>query len=202
MAAVKAVLKLVLMADETVVAESEDPGLWQKVLIAINGGRPTADLPSATTQLDAPAPTSGLESDVAVVRLAQDLEVDVAALKGACDPQTDPPYLILDARTWERLKQNTPERGRGAVSPMALSATLLALWFRAAKMGAPTQAQAKAVLDTLGVEDKNPSRAIKLSDWLQQRPGGVIALNPAQISRAVRLARAFVRREPVNGQEE
>jgi hypothetical protein len=192
---VKAALRLVLMADETVVAESEDAGLWQKVLVAVNGGQTAATL--AGSQPEAP----GLDGDVSVVQFAQELGVEVAQLRGACDPRIDPPYLTLDTRSWAALKKNTPKRGRGAVSPMALAATMLALWFRAAKLGTPTQAQAKVVLDALGATDKNPSRAIKLSDWLQARPGGVVAINPAQITRATQVARAFCLKEAPNGKE-
>lgn len=198
---VKAALRLVLMANDTVVAESEDPALWQKVLFAINsGGRPTPELGSVADTDDHQAPDNGLESDVAVARLAQDIGVSVTEIKGACDPRTEVPYLTLDPRYWEALKRNTPARGRGSISPMALAATLIALWFRAAKLGSPTQAQAKAVLDTMDQEDKNPSRAIKISDWLQQKPGGGIALNPARITRATQLARAFCLQEPLNEQ--
>lgn len=155
-----------------------------------------------SAEREAPAPGDGLESDVAVARFAQDIGVSVRDIKGACDPRTDVPYLTLDPRYWEALKRNTPARGRGAISPMALAATLIALWFRAAKLGTPTQAQAKAVLDTMDQEDKNPSRAIKISDWLQQKPGGGIALNPARITRAVQLARAFCLQQAPNGQNE
>jgi len=193
---VKAALRLVLMADDTVVAESEDAGLWQKVLVAVNGGQTVA--PLAGPQPEAP----GLDGDVFVVQFAQEIGVEPAQLRGACDPRTEAPYLNLDTRSWEALKRNTPARGRGAVSPMALAATMLALWFRAAKLGTPTQAQARAVLGTLGVEDKNPSRAIRLSDWLQARPGGVIALNPAQITHATQVARAFCLKQAPNGRKE
>src|SRR6266700_3559688 len=137
--AVKAALRLVLMADETVVAESEDGALWQKVLFAINSGRPTPELGAVAAE-EAPAPGDGLESDVAVAKFAQDIGVSVTEIKGACDPRIEPPYLTLDPRYWEALKRNTPARGRGAISPMALAATLIALWFRAAKRGTPTQA--------------------------------------------------------------
>jgi hypothetical protein len=193
---VKAALRLVLMADDTVVAESEDASLWQKVLVAVNGGQAVAPLAGPQPE------TPGLDGDVSVVQFAEEIGVEVAQLRGACDPRTEAPYLNLDARSWEALKRNTPSRGPGAVAPMALAATMLALWFRAAKLGSPTQAQAKAVLDTLGVEDKNPSRAIKLSDWLQARPGGVIALNPAQITRAAQVARAFCLKQAPNGKKE
>ena len=56
MASVKATLTVCLKANDVVVAELEDPGLWQRVLAAINMGdpeslespkpaRPAADLP-------------------------------------------------------------------------------------------------------------------------------------------------------------
>lgn len=36
----KAELKVILKADDTVVAESVDPSLWQNILVAINNGEP------------------------------------------------------------------------------------------------------------------------------------------------------------------
>lgn len=189
-------------ADETVVAESEDGALWQKVLFAINSGRPTPGLGAVAVEENHPAPGDGLEGDVAVARFAQDIGVSVTEIKGACDPRTEAPYLALDPRYWEALKRNTPPRGRGAISPMALAATLIALWFRAARLGTPTQAQAKTVLNTMDQDDKNPSRAIRISDWLQQKPGGGIALNPARITRAIQLARAFCLQQAPSGQGE
>ena len=89
------------------------------------------------------------------------------------------------------MKKRTPSRGPGSISATALAGTLLCLWFQEASIGNPTQAQALEALKTIGVQDKNPSRGIKQAKWLQGRSGGVIVLNPAQISKAFSLAKSF-----------
>jgi hypothetical protein len=195
---VKAKLTITLKADETVVAETEDAGLWQRVLIAINKG--SHDLAEGYEKQR--SPESGVEeqgggrraSDAggdAVERFATQLGVRREELEGACAPSEEEPFLHLDVHCWEEFKRQVPSAGRAAMSPIVLAATLLTLWFRAAGLGNPTQAQAQGVLRTIGVEDKNPSRGIQRAEWLQSRPGGAILLNPAQVSRAFGIAKAF-----------
>jgi hypothetical protein len=89
------------------------------------------------------------------------------------------------------MRSQLPKTGATAITPIAASATLLALWFREAGLGNATQSQAQAVLDTIGIRDQNPSRGIKNSDWLQRRARGQIVLNPAAISKATLLAKCF-----------
>jgi len=89
------------------------------------------------------------------------------------------------------MKKQLAKRGPFAISPVVAVATLLGLWFHKAGLGNPTQAQAHAVLGTINVTDKNASRSIQNTSWLQGRSGGQIVLNPAEISRAVRLAKCF-----------
>lgn len=190
---VKAKLKVILQADETIVAETEDPVLWQKVLLAINQGGGENFTPNNSNQTSNradPGSDSGSAGN-AVDKFAQLLGLSREVVEGACAPSTADPYLHLDIHCWEAMKSQTPERGPTAYSPMAIAATLLTLWFRAAGLGSPTQAQARAVLGTISIQDRNASRGIQRSDWLQSRPGGAIVLNPAHATRAATIAKSF-----------
>jgi hypothetical protein len=71
------------------------------------------------------------------------------------------------------------------------SLTHVALWFRAAGLENPTQAQALAVLEGIGEDDKNPSRGVRAARWLIARPGGQIQLNAGEFSTAIKLGKAF-----------
>jgi hypothetical protein len=188
---VKAKLWVTLRADETIVAETDDPVLWQKVLLAINQGGSENFSPSIQTLNRADPGSDPGSAGNAVDRFAQQLGLSRETVEGACAPSIAEPYLRLDIHCWEEMKSQTPERGPTAYSPMAIAATLLTLWFRAAALGNPTQAQAQAVLATIQVQDRNASRGIQRSDWLQARPGGAIVLNPALASRAVTIAKSF-----------
>lgn len=200
MSGVKATLKVVLQANDTVVAESEDPVLWQRVLHAINKGMGDGnefllgneEKPSNIqkgTQQQKHHSDSGTEDEIG--RFAEFLGVSVEELVGACAPSKESPYLTLDMHCWNSLKEQTPPRGLGSVSPMALAGTLLALWMQVAKLGTATQAEAQKVLKTINLRDTNAARSIKGTDWLQGRSGGVIVINPARTKKAVAVARAF-----------
>lgn len=203
MSGVKAKLKVVLQADETVVAESEDAGLWQRVLLAINnkgagGGDPSllddadASTPSARRpdpRRTGDLPTAGNGDDVA--RFARAVGISADTIEGACAPSRTSPYLTLDMHCWNAMKEQTPPRGPGSISPIAAAATLLSLWMQTAKLGAATQAEAQKVLGTINLRDANAARSIQAAEWLQGRAGGVIVLNPARAKRAVAVARAF-----------
>jgi hypothetical protein len=200
MSGVKAKLKVVLQADETIVAESDDAALWQRILLAINGGAGRSD-PLA----GAPGAEAG-DSDAAKVhkadenfggesqelqRFAKWLGIAPSILQGACAPAKVSPYLTLDMHCWNAMKEQTPSRGIGSMSPMAIAGTLMALWMQSAKLGNATQAEGQKILATIGTRDSNPVRSIQSSDWLQGRAGGVIVINPARSKRAVAIARAF-----------
>jgi hypothetical protein len=191
---VKAKLTIILQADDTVVAETEDAALWQRVLQAINQGGKH----NLTENLVAPEFESGEtpKADLpgggnAVDNLANELGIVREVLEGAAAPNMAEPYMHLDMHCWEAMKNQTPARGPSAYSPIAIAATLLTLWFRSAGLGNPTQAQAQAVLGTINLQDRNPGRGIQRSEWLQTRPGGMIVLNPAQASKALALAKSF-----------
>lgn len=194
---IKAALKIVLQAGDTVVAESEDAALWQRVLAAINQPADPAAasgslLPSADAATGAGAPTP--PKDEPVDRLAAQLAVGRETLEGACSPTLDAPYLHLDHHAWEDMKRSTPARGPGSIPPATIAATLLALWFRNAALGSATVKMAQAVLGTINLRDQNAARSIQGAEWLQAR-GGAIVLNPAKISRAIAVARAFCARD-------
>jgi len=201
MNALKANLRVILQANDTVVAESEDPLLWQRVFAAITGatgerqsGVEPNPLRESLTVTHEKSHSSQAETSAggdAVAKLAEQLGITRAELEGACSPNLESPYLHLDSHCWEEMKRQTPERGPNAISPISLSATLLVLWFRVSGLGNATQAQAQEVLGTINLRDPNASRGIQRAEWLQSRPGGVIVLNPAQTSRAMSLARSF-----------
>jgi len=196
-APVKAALTVVLKANDVVVAEVKDSRLWQRVLSAINAGH--SELESETDGAGNGDDPLGEESqndtgskpNDTVTGFAQYLGVTSDQLVGACSPSTNAPYLHLDSHCWEPMKKQLPERGALAVSPAVAAATLLVLWFKKAQLGNPTQAQAKDVLATIGLEDHNASRAIKNASWLQGRSGGQIVLNPAETSKAIKLGKCF-----------
>lgn len=199
---VKAKLSVILKANDVIVAEVEDGQLWQQILTAINAG--TSDIGVARAHgaagIDMGAASGVTTSnpnltsaggDGPVGRLSQQLGLSSDIVEGACSPSSDSPYMHLDSHCWENMKRQLPDRGSNAIAPIVAVGTLLALWFRSAGLGNPTQAQAQAVLETIGLRDKNPGRGIARASWLQSRPGGQIQLNPAQISRATTLAKSF-----------
>jgi hypothetical protein len=188
----KAKLRVVLQADETVVAETDDANLWQHVLMAINSGSSKIDLPPIPSNLGAmPPPPPLSKSGDALDRFANVLGLTRAEVEGACSPHDVEPFLRLDKHCWEAMKKQTGERGPSAYSPIAVASTLLALWFKAADLGNVTQAHAQAVLGTIDTKDQNPARGIDRSEWLQSRPGGTVVINPARFSRAVTVAKSF-----------
>jgi hypothetical protein len=188
---VKAKLVVVLKANDVVVAEAEDPALWQRVLAAINAGhRAVASLGSLDESLSDPPPNDGSDNSL-VIKLAGQLGLTVEPVVAALDPKTASPYLTLSEHCWEAMKKKVPATGPTAMSPIVVAATLLACWFRVAGLGNPTQAQAQQVLGTINLGDGNPSRGIKRASWLQRRGGGQVALNPAEISRAMKVTAFF-----------
>jgi hypothetical protein len=192
---IKAKLRISLHADDTVVAETDDAALWHQVLLAINksapvnleegGRRPPSD-DAVSAQDDA-----RLTVDDGLKNLAGELGLSVEVVNGACGPVLDEPFLHLDKHCWKAMKEQTPERGPTAYSGMAIATTLLALWFKAAGLGEPTQAQGQGVLTNIGLRDLNPGRGIERSEWLQARAGGIVRLHPAKRMRAIEIARAF-----------
>lgn len=201
---VTAKLKVQLSAGDVVVAESEDPRLWRRILTAIQDSSE-----SNSEVLPGGGPGIGVEIEEeergsggkGVAAFASALGVKVSEAKGACDPTTEPPFVHLDPKCWEAFKKNTPARGPKAVAAAQLAGTLLCLWFKSGGIsGRPTQAQALDVLDGIGVVDRNASRAIKNCTWLQSRSDG-IQLNPAEMTQAERVARAFITKSKIESSE-
>jgi hypothetical protein len=202
---VKAQLKIVLLANEVVVAESEDAVLWQQILQRLQapamapgaaGGVP----PALEASSGAPDAQAGRSSDAAT-EFARFLGVPEEAVRGACDPSPTPPLLQLNHHNWESLKKATPLRGPGAVPPATLAATLLVLWCQSAKLAVPSKSDINSVLATIGLQDKNPDRSLRNCNWLQVR-GSHIYLNPAETSKAIDLASAYCLKTSPKRQDE
>jgi|HubBroStandDraft_3_1064219.scaffolds.fasta_scaffold385496_2 hypothetical protein len=194
----KAKLIVILKADDTVVAEVEDAGLWQKVLNAIH--QPSDDAlallgRSEGKGKEADKDSSTRDSADPIAKLASKIGVKEEELVGAVDPSKEEPYLQLDVNSWEKMKKQLPERGPGAIAPTAVVATILCLWFKEAGLGNPTQGQVAAILKGINVIDTNTSRAISRANWLQGRSGGIIVLNPAEISRSNAIAKSFCQKK-------
>jgi hypothetical protein len=192
--AIKAALKIVLHAGDTVVADSDDPALWHRVLAAIHEEPLIGDIGGDTADVDPPPDPAPPEPprapvDPDVVRFADELNLATDAVQRACSPSKQPPYLHLDRAAWQAMKDATPPRGPGSLPRAAVAATLLALWFRRAELGSPTVKMVHKVLRTIDVRDKNAARVVREARWLHAR-GRTIALT-ADASRAITLAKAF-----------
>jgi hypothetical protein len=209
--AVTANLKIQLMADSVLVAESEDALLWQRVFSAIQKGQGSPGAPQgADLDDEAERDDSGEQTDqpgANVVKgaasFAKELGVSPDVLVGACAPSIQSPYIHMDDHHWEALKKNTPGRGPTAIPPAVMAATLLGLWFKHAGLaGGPTVLQCQAVLQTIDLRDRNAARALRHCSWLQNRKGSVL-VNPAERSRALRLAKAYcLKKVPEESAEE
>lgn len=199
----KAAMSVVLKANNIVVAEVDDPILWNEVFSAINSGvsrlspsGPAASPLSSAVGLPAADPivaaavanTPAIEP---INKLAKELGVDIDVLTAACEPLASEPYARIDIHHWERMKKDLPSRGPKAMPPIVLTATILCLWNRHVGFGSVTQAQSQNVLGGIGIRDNNPGRALSSCDWLQQRPGGAIVLNPAKVSKAICVMTCF-----------
>ncbi|MEO7658009.1 MAG: hypothetical protein ABIV48_00205 [Pyrinomonadaceae bacterium] len=199
---VKAELIIKLLANDVIVAESEDTALWNRVFSAIAAGATeigtTGNQDISGTEAESGKPKSKGSS---LSKFAEELGVDEAELIGACNPEEHAPFIHLDESYWEKLRKQTGSRGKNAVAPVTLAVTLLALWSKhRGVQTVPTAVDGKHVLDTIHLADKNPSRSLKNCEWLQQRGGGWI-INPAKRSQAVRLATAYVTGAPPSGEK-
>lgn len=190
---IKAELKIVLQANDTIVAESTDPVLWQKVLAAINMPKDETKeniALSSETEIHEDA----LQRKGPIENFAKELGVSVELIKGACGPSESSPFIHLDKHHWEAMKKGTPARGPKSISAIVLASTLLILWKEKNKLAGVTLKEAQKVLGTLGLRDNHPQRALQSCEWLQMR-GSNIIINPAQTSKAIALARAYCTKE-------
>ena len=194
--AVKANLKIQLLANDMLVAESSDDTLWRKVLAAMQG---TDEAPNSDELRDEAASMDALsgKEQKGLAGFAADLGLDADTVEGACSPSDEAPFIHLDDHCWESFKKNTPPRGPKSVSSINLAVTLLCLWFKHSdREGNPSQAEAQAVLGTIGISENNPSRAVKNCEWLQSRENG-IRINSAKISKAKAIAKAYCTQTPI-----
>jgi|SRR6185312_224749 len=199
----RAAMTVMLKANDVVVAQIDDPVLWNDVFAAISGGQSRLTSPAGISALAPALPISDpVTAAVAAVaantpamdplsKFAKELGVDVAMLSGACDPSTAEPYLHLDLHHWEKMRKDLPSRGVKAIPNIVLVSTILCLWARHSSFGVVTQALAQNVLDAINARDANPGRGLAGCDWLQQRQGGQVVLNPAKVSKALTVASAF-----------
>lgn len=200
--AIKAQLKLILQADDVVIAESDDARIWQAAFQAIQG----ADVEEVLGR-SSPATDSGIhwipeEERSAILSLAGDLDVDPQDLLSACHPRMIAPYIFLNRHYWEAFKHQTAERGRTAISNAVLALTLLLLWGEKIHLDRISLRDGMAVLRTIMARDDHASRAVENCSWLQKSSGRIV-LNPEKISRAVAITRAFcTRTAPDWGEEE
>jgi len=188
--AIKARLKLILTADDVVVAESEDTRIWQAAFQAIQGANIDQVLGT-----NAPGPGKEIEwvpeeERSAILALASGLGIEPQALLSACHPRMIAPYIFLDKRYWEAFKHQTAERGRTAVSNAVLALTLLLLWGEKINLERVTLRDGMAILKAISARDEHASRAVENCPWLQKTSGRIV-LNPEKISRAIAVAQAF-----------
>jgi hypothetical protein len=181
-----------LFAGDTLVDQSTDTGLWQRVLSEIKGLTPIH--PIAASNAD--TAVGGVGDDVSAMlrSFAKKIGVTPDEAVGSLDPTSDAPYIRLNSHDWEALKRNTPVKGPGSIAPSVLAATALVLWQKDARFGDVALQTVRATISTIDLDDQNAARSIGNCDWLQYRSGR-ITLNPSHASTATRLLRAYCRRE-------
>jgi hypothetical protein len=185
-----------LYAGETLVDQSTDVGLWQRVLSEI---RDISTSLESRKKADAPSEKESFLGDKSLKSYAKEIGVTGDELIGGLGPSSEAPFIYLDERCWEALKRNTPNRGPGAISPAVLAATALVTWAKHERdIGEVTIPAIKGVMTPANLDDPNTSRSINNCNWLQLR-GGRVVLNPAQSSNAYRLLKAFCRKESLSG---
>lgn len=187
---IKAHLKLILTADNVVVAESEDPAIWQAAFQAIQGANIEQVLGTKSMNQDENIDWVPEEERSAILSLAGDLGIEPQALLAACHPRMIAPYIFLNKRYWEAFKHQTAERGRTAVSNAVLAITLLLLWGEKINLERVALRDGMAVLKTISARDEHASRAVENCPWLQKTMGKIV-INPEKISRAIAVAQAF-----------
>lgn len=190
------ILRVALFAGEVEVASTEDTKIWLATMAAITGvGAAEVKLLHQAGSASADDVFATGSAPVGIAALADELNVSLNELVAACSPMTDKPFIELDHRNWEALKANTAPRGPGSVSGTVLAATLLLLWARHADVGKVTTSACTGVIQTIGHSERNQARSLRNCDWIQVREDG-LRLNPARVSAAHKLARAYILRTP------
>jgi hypothetical protein len=181
-----------LYAGDTVIDQSSDPALWQRVLSEIRGIA-TSPLPPKPEDGFAevmPSTSSGVKA------FAKAVGVTVEEIVGGLGPTAEAPFVHLNSHDWEALKKNTPPRGPGSVPSAVLAATALVLWQKYGNTADITLQTVRGTLDTIDLDDPNAGRSIGNCEWLQSK-GNRIVLNPSRSSAATRMLKAYCRREPI-----
>jgi hypothetical protein len=186
-------LTVKLFAGDTLVDQSTDVALWQRVLSEIRG---LILSPPATDSLPDQSRIEGQDSSLAIRAFAKSLSVTLEEILGSLDPTAEAPFIHLNSHDWEALRRNTPLKGPGAISSSVLAATALVLWQKHSAIGEITLQTVRATMNTIDLDDKNAARSIANCEWLQTKANR-IALNPSRASAAVRLVKSYCRREPL-----
>ena len=196
MAKLSAKFNLKLEADGVKIAESQDTELCLKVLNAIysiqDSQVATSDKKSNLDSLDDNLDTNANTKTEPIDNFAKKIGVTKEHIIGACDPKNESPYVTLDPQYWEKLKTNTGERGKNAISSGVLALTILNVWMEIINEGKPTQKLARNITSNLNATDKNISRGVKNCEWLQSKPDGTVSINPAKYSKAINLIKLYV----------
>jgi hypothetical protein len=190
-------LRVALFAGDTEVASSTDSKIWLAAMAAITGEQ----IAPSSNELSVGAggvvaPAHKTKAGGALPALADEISVSAEELVAACSPSDTQPFIELDHRNWESLKANTAPRGSGAISGTVLAATLLLLWSRHSSIGKVSVSVCNAVLDTIGLSERNQARTLRNCEWIQVRDEG-LRLNPARVSTALKIARAYILRTPI-----
>ena len=188
--AIKARLILVLKANDVVVAESEDPAIWQAAFDAIQTGDVEAAFPASAVKAQDDVEWVPNEERAAIQAFADELGVEVSDVLSACHPRAIAPYIFINRPHWEAFKRQTPERGRNAVSNAVLAMTLLLLWVEKLNIDRVSLREGMTVLRAIQARDEHASRALENCPWLQRSSGRVV-INPERFSQAIAVARAF-----------
>lgn len=191
---ITAKLKVILKVDDGIVAESENPKLWQAVFDVIRKeSYPEQDAPEDLLQ-DQDKKTREDDFKDPVQSFAKKIGVSKEILQSACSPSLESPYIHLDKHHWEALKKSLPTKGQYAVSPIAIAATVLSSWKEHIKESSPTVKEIQAVLATIDLYDDHPKRGIDNCEWLQNRNNGIV-ITPAQVTKATELIKAYCQKE-------
>jgi hypothetical protein len=187
-----------LFAGETLVDQSTDVALWQRVLSEIKGVASAKLGPLKSPEnSEEEGGEEGEVADVAIKAFSKSLGVKPEEVVGSLGPTTEAPFIHLNSHDWEALKRNTPIKGPGAVAPSVLAATALVLWQKHRSTGDVTLQAVRATMSTIDLDDPNAARSVANCEWLQTR-GTRLALNPSRSSAAARLLRAYCRGEPLS----
>lgn len=182
-----------LFAGDTLIDQSADAGLWQRVLSEIRG----LTFTHQATPKASDSTLIGVGDASAIVRaFAKSVGVTPEEIVGSLDPASEAPFIRLNSHDWEALKRNTPVKGPGSIAPSVLAATALVLWQKHSSIGEVTLQTVRATISTIDLDDPNAARSIGNCEWLQNKANR-IALNPSRSSAATRLLRAYSRREPI-----